>query len=145
MSFNRETYYAPLFSLLSGITMAPALVTISRRAQVITSMNPAQLPALFMQVGSQEIKQRRGFPAVHILTAEVFLYAANPDRNTAADMALNAMIDAVEAALAPDPVTNVFTLGKTVSHCWIEGTVEVLPAPLGERAAAIVPIHMLVP
>lgn len=144
-AFTRETYYAALFAALGDVTFAPLLNTISRRAQVLTGMNPAELPALFMVVGKEDMKQRRGLPPVHILTADILLYAANPDRHTAADIALNGMVDTLEAALAPDPVTNVFTLGGAVSHCWLDGVIEKFSAPLGERAAAIATISMLVP
>lgn len=141
-NFTRETYYAALFALL---TTSPGLKTVDRRVPLLENMDAAKLPGLFMAVGKQETRQQRGLPPIHVLGAEVFLYAANPDRTISADIVLNGLIDAVEAVLKPDPSTNVFTLGGLVSHCWIDADTEVFSGALGERAAAIVPIKMLVP
>jgi hypothetical protein len=111
----------------------------------MNEMSAAELPALFMAVDRQSLQQRRGQPPRHQLAARVFLYAANPDRHTAAGIALNGLIDALEAAIAPPGASDVQTLGGLVSHAWIEGPIEVFEAPQGERSAAIVTIQMLIP
>jgi hypothetical protein len=140
----RETYYAALFALLESVVTTPALVTIGRKVRVLDGMNDGELPALFMAVGKQPTTRQQSI-AKHRLEAHVFLYAANPDQNTTADMVLNGLIDAVEAALEPSPGFTNQTLGGVVSHCWIEGDTEVFAGPLGTRAAAIVPVVMVVP
>lgn len=142
---TRETYYAALFALLQSLQAGGAVQTADRRVRFLNEMGAAELPALFMAVDRQTLQQRRGQPPRHQLGARVFLYAANPDRHTAAGIALNGLLDALEAALAPPAGAGVQTLGGLVSHAWIEGPVEVFEGPQGERSAAIVTVQMLVP
>jgi len=143
MSFTRETYYSALFSLLQALAPGTVL-TVDRRVRLMERMQPAELPALFMAVGNQKTVQSLKSPASHFLTAHVFLYCANPDPHTSADIALNELVDALQAAIAPAPPFETQTLGGLVHHCWINGESEFFPSPNGERAAAIVPIEMLV-
>ena len=142
---NCETYYGALFAALQTLQTGGTVKIADRRVRFLNEMGAAELPALFMAVDRQQTVQRRGQPARHQLGARLFLYAANPDRHTAAGIALNGLIDAVEAALAPPAGMETQTLGGLVSHAWIEGPVEVFEAPVGERAAAIVTVQMLAP
>jgi hypothetical protein len=142
---TRETYYTALFALLQSLQTAGTVQTADRRVRFLNEMGAAELPALFMAVDRQTLQQRRGLPPRHQLGARVFLYAANPDRHTAAGIALNGLLDALEAAIAPPAGADVQTLGGLVSHAWIEGPVEVFEGPQGERSAAIVTVQMLVP
>ena len=141
----RETFYAALFALLQGLQTAGTVIVCDRRLRFLHEMGAAELPALFLAVDRQQLVQRRGQPVRHQLGARLFVYAANPDRHTAAGIVLNGLLDAIDTALAPPAGSDVQTLGGLVSHCWIEGAVEVYEAPQGERAAAIVPVQMLVP
>jgi len=145
MSIVRETYYGALFALLQSLQTGSTVQTCDRRVRFLHEMGAAELPALFMAVDRQQLLQRRGQPSRHQLGARIFLYAANPDRHTAAGIALNGLLDALDAALAPQAGAEVQTLGGLVSHAWIDGPVEVFEAPQGERAAAIVAVQMLVP
>lgn len=140
----RETYYEALFTLISGLTLTPALATTGRRVRLLQDMEDAELPALFMAVGDQPTE--RSFPdePIHKLEAKVFLFCANPSEETSADIFLNEMIDALEAAIEPPPALGPQTLGGLVHYCWITGRTEVFQAPNGTRAAAIVPVEMLV-
>ncbi len=142
---TRETYYTALFAMLQGLHTAGTVATADRRVRFLNEMSAAELPALFMAVDRQTLQQRRGQPPRHQLGARIYLYAANPDRYTAAGIALNGLIDAVEATLAPADGSDVQTLGGLVSHAWIEGPIEVFEAPQGERSAAIVTVQMLIP
>jgi len=145
MSIARETYYAALFAVLQSLQSGGTVQICDRRVRFLNEMGAAELPALFMAVDRQQLTQRRGQPARHQLGARLFLYAANPDRHTAAGIALNGLLDALESALAPPVGAEVQTLGGLVSHAWIEGPIEVFEAPQGERSAAIVTVQMLVP
>ena len=145
MSIVRETYYGALFALLQSLQTGSTVQTCDRRVRFLHEMGAAELPALFMAVDRQQLIQRRGQPARHQLGARLFVYAANPDRHTAAGIALNGLLDALEAALAPPAGAEMQTLGGLVSHAWIEGPIEVFEAPQGERSAAIVTVQMLVP
>jgi len=141
---NREAAYAALFSLLSGLKTAGTVKIADRRVKLLSQMNGPELPALFMAVDHQGIKPSASRPVIRTYGAKVYLYAANPDKHTSADIALNGLIDAVEAILLAPP-GQTQTLGGVVAHAWIEGTIEIFPGALGERAAAIIPIQMLVP
>jgi len=141
----RETYYGALFTALGGLQTGGTVKTADRRVRFLNEMAAAELPALFMAVDRQQTIQRRGQPARHQLGARLFLYAANPDRHTAAGIALNGLIDAVESALAPPGGAETQTLGGLVSHAWIDGPIEVFEGPAGERSAAILAVQMLIP
>jgi len=140
MNRSRESIYSALFALVSG---AAPFVTTSRRVQLINTMQPSQLPALFQQQVGEDTQQVKGIPPKYRLSVELAIYAFNPDQNGAASPQLNALIDAVEAALAPDPATGVQTLGGLVSHCFINGKTEIFEGDLGNRAAAVVPIDII--
>lgn len=141
MSLTRETYYGALYALLSGIA---AFRTIDRRVRFMEEMGDAELPALFMAVGNQKVTTHLKTPPVVQLGAKLFLYCANPDQHTSADIALNGLVDQVGAALAPAAPYATQTLGGLVQYCWITGDAEFFAAPNGERAAAILPVEMLV-
>jgi len=142
---TRETYYGALFALLQSLAGGGAFATCDRRVRFLHEMGAAELPALFMAVDRQQLIQRRGQPSRHQLGARLFVYAANPDRHTAAGIALNGLLDALDTALAPPTGSDAQTLGGLVSHAWIDGPIEVFEAPQSERAAAIVTVQMLVP
>jgi hypothetical protein len=142
---TREAAYSALFGVLDALRLAGTVVVAERRLRTLADMNGAELPALFMTVSDQKVVARHGLPPKRTLTADVYLYAANPDPHTAAGIQLNSLLDALEAALAPPAFMPVQTLGGTVEHCVVEGTIAVYEAPKGQRAAALVPVHMLLP
>lgn len=142
---NREACYTALFALFQTLEKAGVVKVCDRRARLLDEMEPTSLPALFMTVANQKVEQAEGAPIKRTLAATVYLYAANNDRHTSAGIVLNNLLDAVEQALKPSPGDPAQNLGGAVRHAWIEGTVEVFEGPQGERAAAILPINMLVP
>ena len=140
MNVSRETIYSALFTLVSE---AADFVTTGRRTQIITQMQASQLPALFQQQVSEDTHQVTGVPPQYTLRVDIAIYAINPDTAQAATPQLNMLIDAVEAALAPSPVTNRQTLDGLVSHCFINGKTDIFEGDLGNRAAAVLPIEIL--
>jgi len=141
----RENAYTALFSLLKGLKTAGKVKTCDRRVRFLEEMGVSELPALFMSVSNQQTAQIRGLPPRHTLQAKIYLYASNPDRHTPAGVQLNGLLDAIEQTLTPAATEDALSLGGQVSHAWIEGPVEVFEGPQGERAAAVLSIHMLVP
>ena len=141
---TREDCYAALFACLAGLVQSGTVRMASRRLQNLNDLGPAQMPALFLTVGDQLVQPKHGMPPRRRLTAYCYLYAYNPDAAAAAGIQLNALIDAVEQALAPGP-GQAQTLGGVVEHCWIEGDCPVHEAPKGQKAAALIPIHMMMP
>ena len=140
MNVSREAIYSALFTLVSG---AADFVTTGRRIQIITQMQPSQLPALFQQQVSEDTQQVNGIPPKYTLRVDIAIYALNPDQTQAATPQLNALIDAVEAALAPSPATGRQTLGGLVSHCFINGKTDIFEGDLGNKAAAVLPIEIV--
>jgi hypothetical protein len=141
----RETYYGALFTLLETLGDSAGIKTIDRRVRYLQEMEASELPALFMAVDSQTPVQRRGQPTRHQFTARVFIYAKTANRKTPADIQLNGLLDAVDDLIAPPVGEETQTLGNLVSHCWIDGPIEVFAAKDGEKSAAIVTIQMLIP
>jgi hypothetical protein len=140
----REPIYAALFQLVSAI---PGVTTASRRLKHWADVPPADQPALFQVQKGETVTDRRGLPPKRVLAVELFLYAqSGGDPGIAPAQILNPLIDAIEAALAPDgPPPAVQNLGGLVSHAWIEGRIETDEGVLGDQAVAIIPIHLLVP
>jgi hypothetical protein len=139
---NREAIYGALFAKVAA---AAGFATTSRRLRHCSYVVPAEQPALFQVQKSETARRGAGLPPKWTLALDLFVYAHASDDATAAATVMNPLIDAIEAALAPDPVTNVQTLGGLVAHCWIAGKVETDEGVLGGQAVAIVPIEILVP
>ena len=84
-------------------------------------------------------------PGKVLMDCEVWLYSnagANPDLAPA--IGLNYLMDAVVAALNPFPL-EAQTLGGLVTHCWVEGKIDMHPGDLDGQAIAIIPVKILVP
>jgi hypothetical protein len=137
---SRETYYAALFTLVSG---AASFHTASRRVRHWSDVQASEQPALFLAVGPQTPQQVRNLPPKWMLDAKLYVYA-HADGNLDPGPILNNLIDAVEAALQPSVNKVTQDLGGLVSHAWIEGVVETDEGTLGEQAVAVIPIRMLV-
>jgi len=140
MNHSRETIYAALFALVSG---AADFVTTGRKAQIMTQMQPSQLPALYQEQVSEETQQVNGIPPKYTLRVDIIIYALNPDATQPSTPQLNALIDALEATLAPSPVTQRQTLGGLVSHCFINGKTQIFEGDLANRVAAVIPIEIV--
>lgn len=139
---TREPIYEALFAKLTAI---PGLVTTSRRLQHWSDVPAAAQPALFQTQKRELQTARKGFPAKVTLQCEVYLYVnTGNDLTVTPATTLNPLMDAIDAALAPDPVTMFQTLGGTVSHCWIEGEIITDEGMLGPQGVAIIPVNILV-
>ena len=139
---NRELIYGTLFARLSA---AAGFVTASRRLRHWSDVAAAEQPALFQVQKTESVRRDPGLPPRWTLSADLFVYAQAPDDATSPATVINPLLDAIETALAPDPVSNLQTLGGLVAHCWIAGRIETDEGVLGGQAVAIVPIEILVP
>lgn len=139
---NREPKYVALFAKVSGI---PGLVTTSRRLRHWSDVKPVEQPALFQVQMRENQRPRKGIPALVTFGCELYLYVntGNALDDVTPSTELNQFMDAIEAALAPDPLTGFQTLGGTVSHCWIEGDIVTDEGVLGPQAVAIIPVKIL--
>jgi hypothetical protein len=139
----REEIIVALFELALTAT---TFNTSNRRLQLWSKV--ASFPALFIQTVGNHYPPRdvRGLPPKRTITAELWVYTdVGKDPNANPEQALNDIIDAIEAALAPNVVSNVQTLGGLVSHAWIEGQIEQFPGVLDGIAKAIIPVKILIP
>ena len=143
MTPSRETIIEALFQL--ALT-ASTFNTSGRRLQLWSKVS--SFPALFVQSTGTNYPPRdaRSLPPKRTITAELWVYTdVGKDPNANPEQALNDIIDAVEAALAPGMNAIAQTLGGLVSHAWIEGDIEQFPGVLDGIAKAIIPVKILVP
>lgn len=140
-TINREAISSALFARVSAV---PGLVTTSRTLKHWNDV-PAELqPALFQAQRDQQISRVRGAPPVRRIPFDLYLYVRAVD-DTPPSTLLNAFLDAIEAALAPDnDMTGRNTLGGLVHDCIVDGTIETDEGTLGQQAVAIVPVLVLI-
>ena len=149
MNQPRETVYAALLAALEARLSPSPFITVSRRLKPWTELAAEEQPALFqVQKGEDMQYIGRGLPPKYRLTVDLEVYAyntaSNEDPSAPASSVLNPLLDAIETAFAPDPVTGVQTLGiANVSHCWIEGNIEIFEGDLNAQIMAVVPVSIL--
>src|SRR5579863_8684135 len=139
---NREAIYSALFTAVS--TAAP-FATIGRRLRHWSDVAAVEQPALFMVQKSETAHRTRGLPPKWTLTVDLFVYVHAPDDVSPPTPALNPLLDAIEAGLAPIGAADTQTLGGLVDHAWIAGKIETDEGVLGGQAVAIIPIEVFVP
>lgn len=141
---NRDAILTALFNLVKA---SSSFKTASRRLQLWTDVNSSDKPAIFVaQRGDTYVRSSEAVPQKVTIEADIFLYTnVGKDPNVIPATQLNNLVDAVDTALAPSPVTGVQTLGGLVSHCWIEGKVMIDTGDLDGDGVAIIPVKMLVP
>jgi hypothetical protein len=141
MAISREAIYSALWAKVAGLA---GIVTASRRLRHWDDVSPEEQPALFQTQKEQAPEQKYGLPPKWRLYADLYVYVnSGQDPLAVPAIALNEMIDAIEAAIAADPVSGVQTLGGLASHCWINGKIETDEGVLGAQAVAIIPIEIL--
>ena len=139
----REAIYGALWSLAAG---AASFASANRRLRHWADLAPAEQPALFMsEKGGRAVTKALGAPIAWTLYADFYLYVHSSDPYLASATLLNPLLDALEAALAPSPVTGIQNLGlpAMVQHAYISGKVETDEGVLGDQAIAIVPVEIL--
>lgn len=107
-------------------------------------------PALFTRDGDEDLNYEAIILQQQTILVDVWIYSnAGQDPDAVPVIALNNILDAVQAALAPDamdtPTTGRFTLGNLVHWCRISGRVMKSPGDLDGQAIAVVPIEIIVP
>lgn len=136
-------------ALALQVEQAAPFVEVGRRLKFYTDV--ADLPAAYVITTHNEYRQHgTGFLPIRSIAAEIWIYAQT-DPMKAPGLSLNPVLDAVEQALAPTGPDNTQTLGGLVVHCWIGGDdnartrIEIWEGHLGDVAAAIVPVTILIP
>ena len=138
---SREAIFAALFARLADV---PGLVTRSRQFRGWNKVAAAEQPALFQVQGRQGGTTARGMPTKWTLEAELVVYVHKSTADAADPVIrLNMLVDAIEAALGPDPGDVACTLGGLVSSCTITG-VETDQGALGDQSVAVVGLSLVV-
>jgi hypothetical protein len=141
---RREAVYVALLNLL---TTTGDFKLVSRRNRAPEQIGPALSPALFLfergetyHVVSPAMPTKR---CLHV--AACFYNDAGSDLNATPTTIVNDALDALDRALTPDVATGRMTLGGLVYSVKISGDTEGSPGDRDGRAAAIVPIEIVLP
>jgi len=148
---TRENIYSAIFAFWSNLTIggSPAFKLATRKLQDWEKVEAEDQPALLQLQRRETVSKPRGLPAKWTLSLDLYLYVhtgAVNDPNVNPSQLFNPLMDAIEAAMAIDDVgNNAVTLGGVVSHCYIDGAVEIFEGNLGDQLVAIIPITVVVP
>jgi hypothetical protein len=146
----REDVYAAVFAFFAGLVTQdrPLFKLATRKPSTWEGVSPDDQPALLMRQKREQALRKKGLPTVWTFHLELLLYVHTGAQNDSAIIPaeiLNPLLDAIEASLAVDDQSNAAcTLGGLVSHCAINGDIEIFSGDLGDEAVAIVPIEILV-
>lgn len=151
---RREAVFEALFALVSEGEGLPGRVTwnqgqdgfayTSRRVRPWDDV-PAQ-PALMQAEHEEELAQVSGLPPKRTLKAAWMVYhQAGADSAAIPAIVTNQVLDALEAALAPDDPSGACTLGGLVHHCFLDGKVFKASGDLDGQALVVAPITLLLP
>ena len=141
---NRESIMTALFNLISS---SSSFNTASRRLQLWSNVAATDKPALFLcERGETYTRASEAVPESVTLNVDIYIYIdAGKDQGITPATFLNNLIDAIDAVLAPNPLTGLQTLGGLVSHCWIEGKIMKDAGDLDGDGVAVIPLRILVP
>lgn len=155
---STEVMYQALFTLLSQTQLSgsAAFVTSSRRLPQVSTVSPANQPALYMLESEENVTEHEnGLPVFEHKVAAVVLFRNNSSTSTVASSQLNALRDAVftqlqSFTLASDQQTVIAkplgerqTLGGIVYHCRILGRVLKNEGLQNQQGAIVFPISIL--
>jgi hypothetical protein len=141
--FAREAIYAALFTLVAGNS---AFRTATRRIKDYSDVDQATQPALLQVELGEKWNARVGLPPIVTLSARFFLYCEENDPTEPVSTQMNALLDAVMAALAPPVLPHGpfrQTLGGLVQNAGISGEIAIAEG-LSGQSEAVVPIEILV-
>ena len=144
---TREQISVAFFDLIESAT---SFTASSRRFVHWDQVNETQMPFLTMlKTGEVRSRQTEGLPTLTI-NAHVFVYlSAGMDPEDTPDTAMNALLDAIDAAVMPAGADmlngNKQTLGGLVAHCYPLGPVFVDTGDVDGKAVAAIPFQILVP
>ena len=144
MSGTREQIMAALFSTVSAAYAWGS--TPSRRLKLWSEVPAAQRPALFQHEGSPESYVWTVRPkAKRTYGAKLFVYIDTKSPTAIGAQTLNAILDALDAALAPAPGFQKQTLGGLCDNCRIKSVPLVDPGDLDGDGVLIVEIEVIAP
>jgi len=146
-AITREQISVAFFNLVAS---AADFTAVSRRFVHWDQVNETQMPFLtVLKTGEVRGRQSEELPTLTI-NAHVFVYlSAGMDPEDTPDTAMNTLLDAIDAAVAPGGADalngNKQTLGGLVAHCYPFGPVFVDTGDVDGKAVAAIPFQILVP
>jgi hypothetical protein len=149
MTPTREQIYT---ALLAALKKTAGFQVITRRYVDPSTLVDAQCPALIqVEIAEHSKHTQKNMPPIATLRVDATVVVCVPSitqilgqEQDVPQALLNPILDAVDAALAPDnPSKNKFTLGGLVEHCYIEGEILKDQGVLFPKAAAVIPIEIL--
>lgn len=145
---SRETIMTTLLALIGG---SASYTTVTRQFKMWADVPQGERPWLCLREPSDAYRlQGQGIPPIRTFTVEFWIYTwakGIPNPITL----LNPLLDAIDAVLAPDPMTGKQTLGRDsnglplVQNVWIEGEVFKDDGALDGDGIARIPMKILVP
>ena len=143
---SREAAFSALFAAVSA---ACPWGVASRRLKLWSEVPAALRPALFqLEAGPETYQWPTPAAPKRTLEAKLFLYFDARDPATPGASAINAALDALDAALAPagaDLALGRQTLGGAVHDCKINGVPVRDPGDLDGDAIAVVAVRLVLP
>jgi hypothetical protein len=146
-AISREQIAVTFFNLVAA---AGNFTATSRRFVHWDQVNDTQMPFLTMLKRSERReRQEEGLPIL-VLEYHVFVYiSAGMDPEDVPDTAMNALLDAIDNAVAPSGadalIGNKQTLGGLVAHCYALGPVFVDTGDIDGKGVAAIPFEILAP
>ena len=120
----------------------------SRRLKLWSDVPAAMRPACFLHEGGTEAYADAAGTPKRTLALRLFVYADAHDPGAPGAATLNAIMDALDLALAPtgaDAALGRCTLGGAAWRCGIEGRVLKDPGDLDGDALLVVPLTIVLP
>lgn len=129
----------------TAVALTNGFLTTGRRLKFPQDVS-AQ-PALFLRDGDEELEYRNIVLQQQLIKVEIWIYNnQGQDPDFPPIIGLNNLLDAVQAAFAPDNVlTRKFTLGGLVEWCRLSGKVTKWPGDLDGQAVAVAEAEIIVP
>ncbi len=143
---SREAAFSALFAAVSA---AYPWGLASRRMKLWSEIPAAMRPALFqLESGAEAYQWASPATPKRTLEAKLFLYFDARDPSTPGASAINAALDALDAALAPSGADSGLgrqTLGGAVHDCKIAGVPVRDPGDLDGDGLAVVSVKLVLP
>ena len=144
----RVTREQAVEALLAKLQTVATFKTVTRRNRRPDTILAAATPALMLLEHSDAYPARpSNAPPVRRLMLRAMIYVdTGNDQNAVPSAILNPILDAIDAALAPDdPARGQCTLGGLVQSVVIAGTIIRAPGDVTGKSLAAVPLEILLP
>jgi hypothetical protein len=143
-SLSPLTVSQPATANGSNVSFTTGFLTFGRRLRYARDVS--EQPALYLRDIDEGLEFQNIILQEQTIRAEIWIYSnAGENPNVAPVTALNNLLDAVQSAFAPDPITGRFTLGGLVHWCRMEGKVDKDPGDISGQAIAAADVLITVP